>query len=292
MRCLGLYRITAYLAFALAVMPVQVAAGGQPSQAGTNESITAIVLDPSLRSALAVPTFQAAVEVADDRKWATAKLGFRFLPGWTGEAGFAAAFEHDETGSRSSSVRRLTDGSSFWGAATWLPSGTTRRTAPFLGVKAEISRDQFDYYDKALASHSDAHPSYSATAAGGVVLPHGALLAVNYRWVEAWQVDDGSRPCGAQGGAVVCPVDRIFQQPAPQPRQQLEAQVQAHLGEKVGAGVFVTRDFHDDVWGIEAPLYFIARRDSGFTGGLVLNYKGYYDRFDVSLFVGQVFRLK
>lgn len=293
-RTIGHHTITALLALAPAVMPVSAAAnqGGQAPTPRSGESVTAAVLDPSLRSALASQTFEVAAEVADDKKQVAAKIGFPLIPGLSGEAGFIAAFDHDDVAeSQPASLRRLTDGSSLWGAATWVPSRANRRAAPFLGTRVEISRDEFAYYDQALASHTDAHPAYAVTATTGVLLPRDALVAVNYRWMQSWHVGGDSRACGPQSGAVVCPVDRIFRVPSPQPRQQLEAQVQAHLGDRIGAGVFVTRDFRDDVWGFEAPVYFIVRRDSGFTGGLVLNYNGYDGRFDVSLFVGQIFRV-
>lgn len=293
MRCSGHFTVAAVLAFGTAVCPVAAAAddGRQAGAPAIVESVTAAVLDPSLRSTLAAQTFQAAAEIADDRKQVTAKLGFPVLPGWSGEAGVVATFDHDIASSRPASLRRLTDSSSVWGAAAWMPLRTNRRVAPFIGAKTEFSRDEFDYYDAALTAHTESHVAYAVSATTGLLLPRGSLAAVTYRWLQAWEVEAGSRACRAQRGRVVCPVDRIFQQPSPQPRQQLEGQWQVHLGDKVGAALFVTRDLTDDVWGMEAPVYFIAKRDSGFTGGLVVSYNGNHERFDMALFVGQVFRL-
>jgi hypothetical protein len=293
MRSLGHVTVAAVLATAMAVWPVTVSAG-DGRQAGAPaivESVTAAVLDPSLRSPLAAQTFEAAAEVADDRKQVTTKLGFPLARGWSGEAGLAATFDHEVAASRPVSLRRLTDSTSLWGAATWVRPRTHRRVAPFLGTRAEISRDEFDFYDTALTAHRDSHPAYALSATTGLLLPRGSLAAVTYRWLQAWEVEAGSRACRAQRGRVVCPVDRLFQLPSPQPRRQLDAQWQTHIGDKVGAALFVTRDFTDDAWGMEVPVYFIAKRDSGFTGGMVVSYNGNLERFDVALFVGQVFRL-
>lgn len=292
MRSLGHFTVTAFLALGMAVWPVTVAAG-DGRQAGAPaivESVTAAVLDPSLRSPLAAQTFQAAAEIADDRKQITTKLGFPLTRGWSGEAGLTATFDHDVAASRPSSLRRLTDSSSLWGAATWVRARTNRRVAPFLGTRAEISRDEFEFYDTALTAHTDSHPAFAVSATAGLLLPRASLAAVTYRWLQAWEVEADSVTCRAQRGGVVCPVDRLFQQPSPQPRRQLEAQWQTHIGDKVGAALFVTHDFTDAAWGMEMPVYFIAKRDSGFTGGLVVSYNGNLERFDVALFVGQVFR--
>jgi len=65
--------------------------------------------------------------------------------------------------------------------------------------------------------------------------------------------------------------------PLATPTVQLAAEVgddSKYATGKVGAAAFVTRDFWDNAWGLELPVYFMARPDGGFTGGLVLTYNG------------------
>ena len=259
-----------------------------------DESSTTIIdtlIDPSLRSPLAVPTVQMAAEVMDEAKRASGKLGFAIGPGWIGEVGVTGAFDRDFASGRPTSLRRLTNGSSAWGATTWTLAGHKGAT-PLLAARLEAGRDAFNYYDMALNRHTDAHASYAVTATAGLILPRDLVIAATYRWSEAWQVADGeSCHAVAESGMTACPADRLFRRPAAERWQQFEVQAQVHLGDKVGAQVFVTRDARDHAWGVEAPVYFMARRESGFTGGLVLTYNGATGRGDVSAFVGQVFRL-
>ena len=284
--------VSVHLGLVLAGLPVlagaQTVAGSSPG-----ESSIAALIDPALRSPLATPTIQLAAEVGDDSLYATGKVGFAVAPGWTGEVGFTGAFDQGMAAEQVSSVRRLTEDSLVWGAATWTASHATRRATPILSARLEASRSGFDFYDRALLHHTDTHASYAMTATAGLLLPKDALVAVSYRTAEAWQVADEPESCRfvAEKGDIVCPADRLFRVPAASRRNQFEAQWQTRLGDKVGAAAFLTRDFWADAWGLDLPVYVIARPDGGFTGGLVLTYNGARERFDLSVFVGQVFNL-
>lgn len=284
--------VSVHLGLLLACIPVL--AGAQTVAAPTpGESPIAALIDPALRSPLATPTVQLAVEVGDDSKYATGKVGFALSPRWTGEVGFTGAFDQDLPAKPVSTSRRLTNGSSLWAAATWTASHARRRVTPMLSARLEASRSGFDFYDRALSPHTDTHAAYAMTATAGLVLPKDALVAVSYRTAEAWQVEDTSESCRfvVDRGGIVCPADRLFRAPAAYRRTQFEAQLQTRLGDQVGAAAFLTRDFGVDAWELDLPVYFIARPDGGFTGGLVLTYNGARERFDVSVFVGQVFNL-
>lgn len=281
-----------HLGLVLACIPVL--AGAQTVAASTpGESPIVALIDPALRSPLATPTVQLAAEVGDDFKYATGKVGIAFSPRWTGEVGFAGVFDQGMSATQVSSVRRPAGGSSVWGAATWTASHATRRATPILSARLEASRSGFDFYDRALSHHTDTHASYAMTATAGLLLPKDALVAVSYRTAKAWQVGDEPDSCRfvAERGDIVCPADRLFRVPAASRRNQFEAQLQTRLGDKAGAAVFLTRDFGADAWGLDLPVYFIARPDGGFTGGLVLTYDGARERLDLSVFVGQVFNL-
>lgn len=283
-----------HLGILLTVVPAIAAAQAPGVAIAPAESSTTIIdtmIEPSLRSPLAVPTVEWSAEVMDETKRATGKLGFAVRPGWIAEFGFTGAFDRDFASGRPTSLRRLTHGSSAWGATTWTLAGNQRVT-PLLATRVEAGRDGFNYYDLALDRHSVAHASYAVTATAGLILPRDLVIAATYRWSEAWQVADGES-CHAvdESGMTACPSDRLFHRPSPERWQQFEVQAQVHLGDKVGAEVFVTRDRRDRAWGVEVPVYFMARRDGGFTGGLVLTYNGATGRGDVSVFVGQVFRI-
>lgn len=270
------------------------AAGAPPAVAPAPLTTTVeTLLDPSLRSTLAAPSVQVAAEIKDDTKFATGKLGFTIKPAWTGELGFTGAFDHELAAGRPSSLRRLTDDSSIWAAATWIRPRASPGIRPLVSTRVETSREGFDYYDMALARHTDAHTSYAVTATAGLILPRAVLVSASYRWSKGWQVDDGFEPCqgAAATGVTYCAADRLFRRAAPHRWQQFEAQAQAHLGDRIGAELLVTRDLRDHAWGVEVPVYFMTRREGGFTGGLVLTYNGATDRGDMSLFVGRVFRL-
>lgn len=250
-----------------------------------------LLTDPSLRSPLATPTAEVVVEVMDGTKVALGKVGVALRSGWTTEAGFASTFDRDFESSRPTSLRRLTNGSSAWGATTLTLARPGWRATPLLAARVETGRDSFTYYDRALARHTDAHPSYAVTATAGLLLPHDLIVAATYRWSGTWQVDDGgSCHAVAETGMTACPADRLFRRPAAERWQQFEVQAQVRIRDKVGAQVFVTRDARDQAWGVEVPVYFMARREGGFTGGLVLTYNGATGRTDMSAFVGQVFR--
>ena len=288
----GLTCVSVHIGLVLACIPVL--AGAQTVAASTpGESPIVALIDPALRSPLATPTVQLTAEVADGSKYATAKVGLAFSPRWTGEVGVTGAFDQELPAQQVSSLRRLTDGSSFWGTATWTASHAKGRATPLLSARMEASRSGFDFYDRALSHHTDTHATYAMTATAGLLLPKDVLVAVSYRTAEAWQVNDEPQSCRfvVERGDVLCPADRLFRAPAAYRRNQFEAQLQARLGAKVGAAVFLTRDFWDDAWGLDLPVYFIARPDGGFTGGLVLTYNGAQERFDLSVFVGQVFNL-
>lgn len=282
------------LAILLALVPAVAAAqapGVAVAPAESSSTIIDTMIDPSLRSPLAVPTVEWAAEVMGEAKRVSGKLGFVLRPGWTGEVGFTGAVDRDFVSGRSTSLRRLTNGSSAWGATTWTLAGSARAT-PLLAARVEAGRDAFDYYDLALDRHRDAHASYAVTATAGLILPRDFVVAATYRWSEAWQIADGeSCHAAVETGTTACPADRLFRRPAAERWQQFEVQAQLHLGDKVGAQVFLTRDGRYHAWGVEAPVYFMARREGGFTGGLVLSYNGATGRGDVSAFVGQVFRL-
>jgi hypothetical protein len=286
----GIKSVSVQIGMALAFLPA--IAGAQVAGVSTpGESAPVALIDPSLRSPLAVPTVQLAAEVGDDRKSATGKVGFGLTPQWSGELGFTGAYNQDGPASQPTSLRRLTDGSSIWAATTWTGSQAHRRATPLLSARFEGSRSEFDFYDRGLSRHTDSHMTYAVTATAGLLLPKDALVAVSYRAAEAWQVEDDQESCHvvAERGDVLCPADRLFRAPTAYRRHQFEAQVQTRPGDKVGAGVFVTRDFQDEAWGVDVPVYFVARPDGGFTGGLVFTYNGARDRYDVSVFVGQVF---
>ena len=284
--------VSVHLGLVLACIPVL--AGAQTVAASTpGESKIVALIDPALRSPLATPTVQLAAEMGADSKYATGKVGVAFSPRWTGEVGITAAFDQDLPVQQASSLRRLTKGSSLWGAATWTASRANRRATPMLSARLAASRSGFDFYDRALSHHTDTHASYATTVTAGLLLPRDALVAVSYRTAEAWQVDNELESCQfvAARGDVLCPVDSLFRAPAAYRRHQFEAQLQTRVGDKVGVAAFLTRDFWDDAWGLDLPVYFIARPDGGFTGGLVLNYNGARERFNVSVFVGQIFNL-
>lgn len=285
--------VSVHLGLVLACIPVL--AGAQTVAASTlGESPIAALIDPALRSPLATPTVQLAAEVGDDSKYATGKVGFAFSPRWTGEVGFTGAFDQDMPAKQVSTVlRRLTDGSSLWGAATWTASQANRRATPMLSARFEASRSGFDFYDRALSHHTDTHASYAMTATAGLLLPKDALVAVSYRTAEAWQVEDEPESCRfvAERGDVLCPADSLFRAPAAYRRNQFEAQLQTRLGDKVGAAAFLTHDLSRRAWGVEAPLYFTTKAGGGFTGGVVLNYHSDAERLQMSVFVGRIFHL-
>jgi hypothetical protein len=77
------------------------------------------VADPSLRSPIATPKFEFTAEIADDKKTATAKAGFAWHAGWSGEIGFAGAFDKDADRSALTSLRELTSGSKGWFAVSY-----------------------------------------------------------------------------------------------------------------------------------------------------------------------------
>jgi hypothetical protein len=111
-------RIAKMLAIALVVPTL---AYGQPEAQRTQEvtrsravEVENAVADPSLRSPIATPKFEFSAEIADDKKKATAKGGFTWHPGWTGELGFTGVFDKDADRSPLTSLRELTPGSSGW----------------------------------------------------------------------------------------------------------------------------------------------------------------------------------
>lgn len=75
--------------------------------------------DASLRSSIAVPKFELAAEVAEDKKTATAKVGFAWPSNFTGEFGFSGAFDQKPRRSPLTSLRQLSPGSSAWFALSW-----------------------------------------------------------------------------------------------------------------------------------------------------------------------------
>ncbi len=285
------------LGLLLALIPALVFAQTSGAQLRPQaESPTAAIetlFDPSLRSTVSVPTVHLSAEIKEDTKLATAKIGVAVTPGWTAEGGAGFAFDREAADRRPSSLRRLTDGSTVWGAVTWMRPRDRRHPTPLVAARVEAGRDAFSYYDLALARHTDRHARFAVTATAGLILPRDILVAGSYRWSGAWQVADASGPCRvvAETGVPYCAADRLFHRPSPQLWQQFEAQVQMRLGDRIGAEVFVTRDLRDRAWGVEAPVYFMTRRDGGFTGGLVPTYNGATGGAGVSAFVGQAFRL-
>jgi hypothetical protein len=78
------------------------------------KAIEAETLDPSLRSLIGTPQFELSAEIAEGRKKASAKAGFRVWTGLTGEVGVTGAFDEDSERSVISSLRELSQGSSAW----------------------------------------------------------------------------------------------------------------------------------------------------------------------------------
>ena len=83
------------------------------------QEVESAATDPSLRSAIATPKAEFIAEIAEDKKKATAKMGFELRPGLTGEAGFTGAFDNKAGRSRITSLRELSPGSTGWFALTF-----------------------------------------------------------------------------------------------------------------------------------------------------------------------------
>jgi len=83
------------------------------------KEVESAATDPSLRSAIATPRTEFIAEIAEDKKKATAKMGFDLRPGLTGEVGFTGAFDSKGERSRITSLRELSPGSTGWFALTF-----------------------------------------------------------------------------------------------------------------------------------------------------------------------------
>lgn len=130
------------------------------------------------------------------------------------------------------------------------------------------------------------------TGTVGVVTPRDALIALNYRRLENWTAKPKVTLCRTLEGtsATTCS-DAIIGAPTLGRRHQLEAEVRRQWSAKIAAGLYVTRDLELNSWGVEMPVYFIKDPTGGLVGGVVASYRGDEKRFDVSVFLGDLFKI-
>jgi hypothetical protein len=118
---MSMRHLFAHLVVVLAMLPAPAAAQDSVAQLNAQRKldVEAGATDASLRTPFAAPKATFEVEIADDKKTATAKIGLGWGRYATSEVGFKGAFDSRSSISRLTSLRELTPGSSLWFATTW-----------------------------------------------------------------------------------------------------------------------------------------------------------------------------
>lgn len=111
--------LLAVLCLAIAIEVAAQTSQAEAQKQNVQKQVESAVTDASLRSPLAVPKAVFEVEIGEDKKKATAKIGLAWGAHATSEAGFTGAFDQKAPISKLTSLRELTSGSHAWFATTW-----------------------------------------------------------------------------------------------------------------------------------------------------------------------------
>jgi len=167
------------------------------------------------------------------------------------------------------------------------------RSFVLLNVNGTVGTQEYEYFDPAtLAKQSQRKVSYE----GGVWL--GVLPKLKSRWFLVAGFDfkrnyndaDEATYCPASTGpAPVKCTAGAFGPPEAEIDTKLEGKIRYKFSDSIGLEVSAAYDFHDQSWGVEAPLYLISDKDNGLVGGLRTAYDSKKDDFQFGIFVGKTF---
>jgi hypothetical protein len=178
---------------------------------------------------------------------------------------------------------------------------------PVFNARVDVGRPAFKFSDASDLSRPQAeedHYSYSFTGTAGWLTPSDLLTAINLIVGKSWKAADAVELCQPLSGtmAVTCEEDVALGPPTSKTKSLFELQIQRPIG-PTAAAMFLTLNTkvtdveHKHEWGIVAPFYFMKDKSGGLAGGVVFNYQHGPDkaghmanRFEVSVFVGQVFK--
>ena len=164
---------------------------------------------------------------------------------------------------------------------------------PIVGVRFDTSRNNFNFVDAALvAQPTRTETTRVWTGTLGLLTPGNTLLAFNFSDSRGWRAQPKRNVCQplAATDAVTC-AEKIIGEPRRDDRKQSELEIKRTLSDNFGAGVYFTRDYALDAWGVEVPVYFIKSDTDGLSGGIVASYRSDEKRYDVAVFIGQAFGL-
>ncbi len=163
---------------------------------------------------------------------------------------------------------------------------------PILSVRFEADRTSFNYLDAALAKQTETHAGHAWTATVGLLTAGDTLFALNYADARGWKAKPKTSLCRpvADTDATAC-ADAVLGPPEARIHRQIEGEIKRRLTKSVGGALYVTRDMELDAWGVEVPFYFLKDGNGGWSGGIVASYRSDEKRYDVAVFVGQVFDL-
>ena len=131
-------------------------------------------------------------------------------------------------------------------------------STPIIGVRYDTSRNNFDFVDATLAKQStEAKTTRMWTGTLGVLTPGDMLVAVELReFTQFWKAQPKKtvcQPLGKDTNATTC-AETIIGAPKPVNRQQTELEIERKLASTFAAGLYVTRYYELQAWGVEVPI--------------------------------------
>jgi len=163
-------------------------------------------------------------------------------------------------------------------------------TVFLFGARYKVSRQGFDWVSPSdLSEHSDAHTNWSFAAGLSIITRQNLLLGGGYRrqvtWVPGSPEVSLCLPLGVDT-ATYCS-DAVLGAPRERNANLMYAELRKFLG-PIALSPRFTRDFSNDVTGIEVPVYFLKNVDGGFTGGVRVGWRSDRKGLAVVGFVGRV----
>jgi len=159
-------------------------------------------------------------------------------------------------------------------------------------IQFKAGRDTYEFNDPtSLESQEDTLYGFSGTAAFGLLTHSDNLWSAGFRAERSYKEQDKIDLCSPipNSTTLVCESGRLGS-PDREYEQVLYAEYRRFF-HSIAINPRVSHGFHNDVTGVDVPVYFLKDADNGFTGGVRAGWRSDTDDLSVSVFVGAVLRL-
>jgi hypothetical protein len=162
-----------------------------------------------------------------------------------------------------------------------------------LDARFRVGKKSFDYVELPdLVSSRVSHVNYSTSASFGVLTRVVGLVAVHFRYENAFRAAGSSQICSPleSTSSLRCE-DLVLGAPRRHVARVAQAEIRRFFGSRFGVNPRVGYEIRRSTTALELPIYFLRDREHGLNGGISLGWRSDTEQFGMSIFVGEALQL-